>query len=123
MNLRRWLMKKTLYSLTLSEDVVRAVDAMAHQMGMSRSGLVNQILADYVSVTTPERHINQVFQAIQALVAPGRELVPFFTPNSATMSLKSSLMYKCTFSWIYFWQVCRDLNPQTPSSQFNRDSL
>ena len=87
-------MKKTLYSLTLSEDVVRAVDAMAHQMGMSRSGLVNQILADYVSVTTPERHINQVFQAIQALVAPGRELVPFFTPNSATMSLKSSLMYK-----------------------------
>lgn len=87
-------MKKTLYSLTLSEDVVRAVDAMAHQMGMSRSGLVNQILADYVSVTTPERHINQVFQAIQTLVAPGRELVPFFTPNSATMSLKSSLMYK-----------------------------
>lgn len=87
-------MKKTLYSLMLSEDVVQAVDAMAHSMGTSRSGLINQILADYVSVPTPERRISDIFQAIEDLVAPGRELVPFFAPNSPTMSLKSSLQYK-----------------------------
>lgn len=87
-------MKKTLYSLMLSDDVVQAVDAMAHRMGMSRSGLVNQILADRVSVSTPERRISDIFQAIEELVAPGQELVPFFAPGSPVLSLKSSLSYK-----------------------------
>jgi hypothetical protein len=87
-------MKKTLYSLMLSDEVVRAVDETAHRMGVSRSGLVNQILADYVSVPTPERRINDIFQAIQELMEPRRELVPFFSPGSPTMSLKSSLAYK-----------------------------
>ena len=87
-------MKKNLYSLILSEDVVREVDALAHRLGTNRSALVNRILADYVSVPTPERRINDIFQAIEELVAPSRELVPFFAPNSPTMSLKSSLAYK-----------------------------
>jgi hypothetical protein len=86
--------KKTLYSLMLSDDVVQAVDAAAHRMGTSRSGLVNQILADYVSVPTPERRISDIFQAIEELMSPSRELVPFFAPGSPTMSLKSSLAYK-----------------------------
>ena len=48
-------MKKTLYSLMLNEEVVREIDALAHQMGTNRSALINQILADYTSVITPER--------------------------------------------------------------------
>lgn len=87
-------MSKSLYSLSLSDEVVREVDALAHRLGTNRSALVNRILADYVSVPTPERRINDIFQAIEALVAPGQELVPFFAPNSPTMSLKSSLTYK-----------------------------
>lgn len=87
-------MRKNLYSLMLSEDVVREVDALAHRMGTNRSALVNQILADYVSVPTPERRINDIFQAMEALISPSRELVPFFSPNSPTMSMKSSLAYK-----------------------------
>ena len=46
-------MKKTLYSLMLNEEVVREIDALAHQMGTNRSALINQILADYTSVITP----------------------------------------------------------------------
>lgn len=87
-------MKKNLYSLMLSEDVVREVDMMAHRLGTNRSALVNQILAERLSVQTQERRINDIFQAIEQLVAPSRELVPFFAPNSPTMSLKSSLAYK-----------------------------
>ena len=37
-------MKKTLYSLMLSDDVVRAVDELAHSLGTNRSSLINQIL-------------------------------------------------------------------------------
>lgn len=78
----------------LSDDVVREVDALAHRMGTSRSALINQILAEYVNYTTPERRINDVLSAIEQLMAPSRELVPFFAPNTYSMSLKSSLEYK-----------------------------
>ena len=87
-------MKKTLYSLMLNEDVVREIDTIAHRMGTNRSALINQILADYASVVTPERRIENIFRAMEELVAPARELVPFFVPNALTMSLKSSLEYK-----------------------------
>ena len=87
-------MKKTLYSLVLNDEVVREVDALAHRMGTNRSNLINQILAEYVNYTTPERRINEVLSAIEQLMAPSRDLVPFFSPNSYSMSLKSSLEYK-----------------------------
>ncbi len=87
-------MKKTLYSLMLSDEVVREVDAMAHRLGTNRSNLINQILAEYCSITTPERRINDIFRQVEELLAPARELVPFITPNAFTMSLKSSLEYK-----------------------------
>ena len=87
-------MKKTLYSLMLNDEVVREVDALAHRLGTNRSALINQILAEYVDYTTPERRINDVLSTIERLMAPSRDLVPFFAPNSFSMSLKSSLEYK-----------------------------
>ncbi len=87
-------MKKTLYSLMLNDEVVREVDILAHRLGTNRSALINQILAEYVNYTTPERRINDVLSAIEQLMAPSRDLVPFFAPNTFSMSLKSSLEYK-----------------------------
>lgn len=87
-------MKKNLYSLMLDDEVVRAVDQMAHRSGISRSALVNQILAERLELYTPERRISEVLQTIQALLQPDSELVPFLAPNALTMSLKSALDYK-----------------------------
>ena len=87
-------MKKTLYSLMLNDEVVREVDALAHRLGTNRSALINQILAEYVDYTTPERRINEVLSAIDQLMRPTRDLVPFFVPNASSLSLKSSLEYK-----------------------------
>ncbi|MBQ3405099.1 MAG: CopG family transcriptional regulator [Oscillospiraceae bacterium] len=87
-------MKKTLYSLMLNDEVVREIDALAHRRGTNRSALINQILAEYVNYTTPERRINDVLSAIEQLMQPNSDLVPFFAPNSYSMSLKSSLEYK-----------------------------
>lgn len=87
-------MKKTLYSLMLNEEVVREVDALAHRLGTNRSALIDRILAEYVGYTTPERRIGDVLSAIEQLMSPSRELVPFFAPNTFSMSLKSSLEYK-----------------------------
>lgn len=87
-------MGKTLYSLILNENVVREIDMLAHKSGTSRSNLINQILAEYVNYTTPERRISDILSAIEQLMMPSREIVPFFVPNSQSMSLKSSLEYK-----------------------------
>ena len=87
-------MKKTLYSLMLNDEVVREVDTLAHQLGTNRSALINRILAEYVGFTTPERRINDVLSAIEELMRPTRDLVPFFAPNASSLSLKSSLEYK-----------------------------
>ncbi|MBQ3405063.1 MAG: hypothetical protein IJG63_06575 [Oscillospiraceae bacterium] len=87
-------MKKTLYSLMLNDEVVRQVDILAHRLGTSRSSLINQILADYVDYTTPERRVSDIFRTIEEIMLPQSELVPFFAPNAQTMSLKSSLEYK-----------------------------
>lgn len=87
-------MKKTLYSLMLNEEVVREVDALAHRMGTNRSALINRILAEYVNYVTPEQRINDILSEIEQLMAPSRDLVPFFAPNSFSMYLKSSLEYK-----------------------------
>ena len=73
-------MKKTLYSLMLNEEVVRQVDALAHRLGTNRSNLINQILAEYVDYVTPERRINDILSAVEQLLSPSRELVPFFAP-------------------------------------------
>ena len=78
----------------LNENVVREIDILAHKSGTSRSNLINQILAEYVNYTTPERRINDVLSAIEQMMIPSREIVPFFAPNSQSMSLKSSLEYK-----------------------------
>lgn len=85
---------KTLYSLMLNENVVREIDILAHKSGTSRSNLINQILAEYVNYTTPERRISEILSAIEQFMMPSREIVPFFAPNSQSMSLKSSLEYK-----------------------------
>ena len=78
----------------LSDEVVREADRLAHQKGTNRSNLINQILAEYFGLVTPQRRINDVFQAIEEAGASYGQLVPFFTPNDLTMSLKSSLEYK-----------------------------
>lgn len=78
----------------LNDEVVREVDALAHRLGTNRSALINQILAEYVNYTTPERRINDVLSAIDQLMRPTRDLVPFFVPNASSLSLKSSLEYR-----------------------------
>ena len=50
-------MKKSMYSLMLSEQVVEAIDRLALEQNTNRSRLINEILADYLSLVTPEKHI------------------------------------------------------------------
>ena len=57
-------MKKAVYSLVLSEDVVEAVDRMAYARGTSRSNLINQLLAEAVGYVTPERRMAEILNTL-----------------------------------------------------------
>ena len=106
-------MKKTLYSLMLSDDVVREIDNIAHRRGTNRSALVNQILAEYANLMTPERRISDIFRQIGEILGSDRELVPFIAPGASTMSMKSSLQYRYRPTVKYSVELYRDREAAT----------
>ena len=86
-------MKKNMYSLMLAEEVIREIDKLAEQNNTNRSNLVNQILAEYVSLTTPEKHIQNIFEIIGNMMGNRGNFLLYSQPNDLTMSIKSSLKY------------------------------
>ncbi len=86
-------MKKNMYSLMLAEDVIRKIDRLAEEKGTNRSNLVNQILAEYVSLTTPEKHVQNIFDIIENYIGKQNGYLLYSQPNDMTMSIKSSLKY------------------------------
>lgn len=101
-------MAKSLYSLILSDEVVARIDRLALRNGTNRSALVNSILAEYTAMTTPEKRIDSVFRTLEGILSSEGELVPFFTPNRTSMSLKSSLEYKYRPTIRYEVQLYRE---------------
>ena len=87
-------MQKSLYSLILSDSVISKIDMLALKQGTNRSNMINMILADYVSLTTPEMHIENVFRQMEQMLSVYDNIVPIMIPNRATMSVKSTLEYK-----------------------------
>ncbi len=62
-------MKKSVYSLVLMDDVIKAVDRQAYRLGTSRSNLINQILAEHLSCVTPEMRMRDIFASLSELMS------------------------------------------------------
>lgn len=85
-------MKKSVYSIVLADDVVSAIDEMAYTLGTSRSNLINQILAERVSMMTPEMRMRDIFSRIEQLMSGG--LMQIAQSGGSSMMMKSPLKYK-----------------------------
>ena len=86
-------MKKSVYSLVLSDDIVEEIDRLAYSKGFSRSAMINEILAEAVSYTTPEKRMNDIFGAIESLMeSTAFQIQP--QPSDAMLSIRSALRYK-----------------------------
>lgn len=83
---------KNIYSLVLSDDVVEAVDRLARSSGLSRSAMVNQLLAERVCCVTPEMRLKSITSAI--LSAVGGEFFLTEQPSAATVACKTALKYR-----------------------------
>ena len=86
------ILNKNIYSLVLSDEVVEAVDRLAHAAGISRSAMINQILAERVAYITPEMRLNNVMTALQDAMNEGFSF--FEQPSVGTLSCRTALKYR-----------------------------
>ena len=87
-------MSRSLYSLILSDEVVSELDRAALKAGTSRSQLANRILAEHLSLLTPEGRIEEVFRSVDRFFNEGAEMVSRFIPHQPVMQLKTALAYR-----------------------------
>ena len=85
-------MKKSVYSIVLMDDVIRAVDAQAYRLGTSRSNLINQILAELLSCVTPEMRMRDIFATLESLVSADFKIQQ--QRSESFLTLKTALEYK-----------------------------
>lgn len=86
-------MQKNMYSLMLMDSVVREIDILAQEKNTNRSNLINQILAEYVSLVTPEKQINEIFTCLDSLLC-NTIFSQVVETGESIMSVKTSLNYK-----------------------------
>ncbi len=87
-------MAKSLYSLILTDEIVSEIDRLAYKTGTNRSNMINQILAEYVSYTTPEMRMGKIFSALEDLLLGGDNFKRLINNSVSVMNLRSSLDFK-----------------------------
>lgn len=86
-------MDKNVYSLVLLDDVVDAVDKLACERCTSRSGLVNQILAEYFSCSTPDTRIRDIFTCMEKTFDSLNGFRFSGQPGNSSVTIRSPLRY------------------------------
>lgn len=102
-------MKRSVYSLVLSDEVIEAIDNMAYSLGTSRSNLINQILAEKVSLTTPEKRMDNIFSQIEKLMFEECYQIQERQSDSL-MYIRSSIKYKYRPTVKYSVELFRNSN-------------
>ena len=87
-------MGKSVYSLVLNDEVVDIVDKMARLNGMSRSNMIEKILADAVRYETPEIRANSIFDEIERLISRSNSMRYLAQPSQYMASIMSALDYR-----------------------------
>lgn len=83
-------MNKNVYSIVLTDNVIRAVDEEAYRLGTNRSNLINQILAERLSCITPEMRMRTIFDVVSGFF----DSSCIWRQSEAVMKLRTSLEYK-----------------------------
>ena len=88
------MMKKTMYSLMLSKNIIDEIDRLACLKNTNRSNLINHIIAEHLSLYTPEMHIKEVFELITESMRGMNRFVIQELSSDSMLFIKSSLDYK-----------------------------
>lgn len=93
------------------DDVVEQIDRVAYEMNTSRSNMINQILAEYVSYMTPEKRMREIFSAVEQQLAGGSTFQVLLQPSDTMFSLRSALAYKYNPTVRYSVELYRNAKP------------
>lgn len=72
--------------------------------------MINQVLADYLRFTTPEKRMREVFSAIEQMLLGG-VFEPQLQPSESMFSLRSALDYKYNPSVRYSVELYKNARP------------
>lgn len=101
-------MERNVYSLVLWKGVVDAVDRMACERGMSRSALINRILADYVSCSTPEGRISDIFGCMEQFFTEAENFQVRSRQSDTMLTVRSALRYRYNPTVRYALEMFRE---------------
>lgn len=87
-------MKKSVYSIVLADDIIGEVDKLAYKFNTNRSSMINEILAEYLSVITPEQRIKQIIVGLENAIGESSSFKILPSQTASTFSVKSALSYK-----------------------------
>ncbi len=104
-------MKKSVYSLVLMDDVVAQVDRLAYSMHTNRSNMINQILAEYCSMMTPEKRMQSTLSQLEQLLGQVG-FQPLAQPTGTMLMVRSALNYKYNPSVRYRVELFRTVEPE-----------
>ncbi|MBQ8893315.1 MAG: hypothetical protein IJ043_02780 [Clostridia bacterium] len=104
-------MKKSVYSLVLMDDVVAQVDRLAYSMHTNRSNMINQILAEYCSMLTPEKRMQSTLAQLEELLGKVG-FQPLAQPSGTMLMVRSALNYKYNPSVRYRVELFRQVEPE-----------
>lgn len=102
---------RNVYSLVLIDDIVNAVDKIAYERNTSRSNLINQILAEYLSFPTPEMRIKRIFGSMEQMISDMDSFQLQFQQSDTMISLRSALQYRYRPSIRYVLELYRSSGP------------
>jgi predicted transcriptional regulator len=103
-------MSKSVYSLVLSDEVVAQIDRLAYRSGISRSAMIDSLLAKEVAYITPEMRIRQIMEELEkGLFGRGEAVFLPVQTSGASFGARSSLAYKYNPSLRYFVELYREV--------------
>ena len=106
-------MTKSIYSLLLSDELVRELDRRAYSMNTSRSALANQILADALSFVTPEKRMRDIFSEIERFFGDSSAFQLTPQPSDSMLSLRTALAFKYNPQIRYSVELYKGASEQT----------
>lgn len=104
-------MERNVYSLVLLDELVEEVDKLAYKRHTSRSSLINQILAEYLSFSTPESRIKDVFSDMEKLFSDLEGFRFRDQPSDTMISVCSALHYRYRPTVRYVLELYRRSEP------------
>ncbi|MBQ6238910.1 MAG: ribbon-helix-helix protein, CopG family [Firmicutes bacterium] len=120
-------MNKSMYSLILTDEVVEKIDEMAYQQGMSRSQMIDHLLAREAGLYTPEQRTRMLVKETAdrvSTVLPSLKLQ--IRSNWGSMEMATYVRYKYNPSVKYSFDIvtaggqpvgCLRLSSRTTSTE------